>query len=51
MADGQAMIIVEQDEIVEFCAEPGEFTFDNSIGPSIFAGDLGRSIMESLWIL
>ena len=41
VADGQAMIIVEQGKIVEFCAEPGEFTWDASTEPSIFAGSLG----------
>ena len=44
VADGQAMIIVEQGKIVEFCAEPGEFTWDASTEPSIFAGPLGDSI-------
>ena len=44
VADGQCMIIVEQGKIVEVCAEPGEFTYDTSIAPSIFTGDLGDSI-------
>ncbi len=39
VADGQCMIIVEQGKIVEICAEPGEFTWDSSTEPSIFAGD------------
>ena len=30
VADGQCMIIVEQGQIVEVCAEPGEFTYDTS---------------------
>ena len=47
VADGQCMIIVEQGKIVEFCAEPGEFTWDNSTEPSIFAGNLGDSIKET----
>ena len=47
VADGQCMIIVEQGKIVEFCAEPGEFTWDNSTEPSIFAGNLGESIKET----
>ena len=47
VADGQAMIIVEQGEIVEFCAEPGMFTWDSSTEPSIFAGKLGQSIIDS----
>ena len=47
VADGQCMIIVEQGKIVEVCAEPGEFTYDNSTEPSVFAGNLGESIKES----
>ena len=47
VADGQAMIIVEQGKIVEFCAEPGEFTYDASTEPSIFTGKLGDSIKET----
>ena len=47
VADGQCMLIVEQGKIVEVCAEPGEYTFDTSTEPSIFAGDLGMSIMDS----
>ena len=47
VADGQCMIIVDQGKVVEFCAEPGEFTYDTSTEPSIFAGSLGKSIIES----
>ena len=47
VADGQCMIIVEQGKIVEVCAEPGEFTYDSSTEPSIFAGSLGDSIKET----
>ncbi len=47
VADGQAMIIVEQGKIVEFCAEPGEFTWNSSTEPSIFTGSLGESIKET----
>ena len=47
VADGQCMLIVEQGRIVEVCAEPGEYTFDKSTEPSIFAGDLGDAIMDS----
>ncbi|MBP3701732.1 MAG: SPFH domain-containing protein, partial [Lachnospiraceae bacterium] len=43
VADGQCMIIVEQGKIVEVCAEPGQFTYDTSTEPSIFAGSLGES--------
>ena len=47
VADGQCMIIVEQGRVVEICAEPGEFTYDNTIAPSIFTGNLGDSILET----
>jgi len=47
VADGQCMMIVEQGKIVEVCAEPGEYTFDSSTEPSIFAGKLGKSIIDT----
>ncbi len=47
VADGQCMMIVEQGKIVEVCAEPGEFTYDTSSEPSIFAGSLGESIIAT----
>jgi len=47
VADGQCMIIVEQGKIVEVCAEPGEYTYDTSTEPSIFAGSLGKSIIDT----
>lgn len=47
VADGQAMAIVEQGKVVEFCAEPGQFVFDASTEPSIFNGKLGQSIKQT----
>ena len=44
VADGQCMLIVEQGKVAEVCAEPGEFVYDASTEPSIFAGKLGESI-------
>ena len=47
VADGQCMIIVEQGAVVEFVAEPGQYTFDKSTEPSIFAGSLGTSVINT----
>ena len=47
VADGQCMIIVEQGKVVEVCAEPGEFTYDSSTEPSIFAGKFGKSLVDT----
>ncbi|MBR5872434.1 MAG: SPFH domain-containing protein, partial [Oscillospiraceae bacterium] len=47
VADGQCMCIVEQGKVVDICAEPGEYTYDTSTEPSIFAGKLGTSIIDS----
>ncbi|MCL1885750.1 MAG: SPFH domain-containing protein [Dehalococcoidia bacterium] len=47
VADGQAMAIVDQGKIVEFCAEPGEFKYDASSEASIFNGKLGSSIKQT----
>lgn len=47
VADGQCMVIVEQDKIVVACANPGEFTYDTSAEPSIFSGNLGESIKKT----
>ena len=51
VADGQCMIIVEQGKVVEVCAEPGEFTYDASTEPSIFAGNLGTSIIDTFKLI
>ena len=47
VADGQAMIIVDQGKVVEFCAQPGQFVYDTSTEPSIFSGNLGKSILQT----
>jgi len=38
VADGQCMIIVEQGKVVDYCAEPGEYTYEVSTEPSLFDG-------------
>ena len=45
--DGQCMIIVESGEVVEVCAQPGQYTYDKSTEPSVFSGNLGESIIAS----
>ena len=47
VADGQCMIIVEQGKVVEVCAEPGQYTYDTSTEPSIFAGSFGDSLKKT----
>jgi len=45
--EGQCMIIVDQGEIVEFCAEPGEFVYEASTEPSLFYGGLGEGVKKT----
>lgn len=45
--EGQCMIIVESGKIAEFCAEPGEYTYENSTEPSLFYGNLGEGIVNT----
>ena len=47
VADGQCMLIVEQGRIIDFSAEPGQYTWDQSTEPSVFSGDLGKSITDT----
>ncbi len=47
VADGQCMLIIDQGKVVEFCAEPGEFTYDSSSEPSLFCGNLGEGILNT----
>ena len=49
VADGQFMMIVEDGAIVDYCAEPGQFTYNNTIQPSLLGGgfkDLGPSFAQ-----
>lgn len=46
VADGQCAIIVEQGKVAEICAQTGQYVYDGSTEPSIFAGNLGESIRD-----
>ena len=47
VADGQCAIITDQGKVAEFCAVPGEYTYDSQTEPSIFAGSFGDSIKRT----
>lgn len=47
VADGQCMLIVDQGRVVDLCAVPGEYVYDQSSEPSIFTGDLKTSIVDT----
>ena len=53
VADGQAMMIVEQGKVLDFSAEPGLYTFDISGEPSLFAGggftENAKASLRSAW--
>lgn len=41
VSDGQCMIIVENGKIADYCAEPGQYTYNNTIAPSLLGGGFG----------
>ncbi len=45
--EGQCMMIVDQGQVVEFCADAGEFVYDVSTEPSLFTGNLGESLKQT----
>ena len=45
--EGQCMLIVQQGEIIEVCAEAGEFIFDSGTEASVFYGGLGAGIKKT----
>lgn len=38
---------MENGEVVEVCAEPGEFVYDTGTEPSVFSGNLGDMVKKS----
>ena len=45
--EGQCMMIVDQGQIMEFTAEPGEYTWDASTESTIFYGGFGAGLKSS----
>lgn len=44
VADGQCMLIVDQGQVTDICAQPGEFRYDSKTEPSLFTGSLGDGL-------
>lgn len=44
---GQAALIIDNGQVAEFCAEPGQYKYDKSSQPSIFCGNLGENIKNT----
>ena len=45
---GWAMMLVDNGKVIEFSAEPGEYTYENSSEPSIFYGGLGKGLLDTI---
>ena len=48
VADGQCMMVVDQGKIVDFCAEPGEYVFEQNGEPSLFYGEFNTEKMKTV---
>ncbi|MCL2170234.1 MAG: SPFH domain-containing protein, partial [Defluviitaleaceae bacterium] len=51
VADGQCMIIVQNGRIMDFCAEPGTYTWEQGSEPSLFHGSLGENIVNTFKVM
>ena len=47
VGEDQFLIVVSDGKIVDFTAEPGQYTFDQGTEPSLFYGGFGRGLIES----
>ncbi|MBQ4371708.1 MAG: SPFH domain-containing protein, partial [Firmicutes bacterium] len=52
VADGQCVLITQQGKVVDYCAEPGRYTYDISTEPSMFDGgvlsDRARDVFDNM---
>lgn len=44
--EGQCMVIVEQGKVVDLCSEPGEYTYNAALEPSLFDKGLSSGIRD-----
>lgn len=49
--DGQFLIVVEDGKIVDFSAEQGEYIFHTNTAPSLFCGQFGERLKNTLAII
>ena len=47
VGEDQFLIVVADGKIVDFTAEPGQYTFDQGTEPSMFYGGFGKGLIES----
>ena len=45
--EGQFMMIVDNGKVIDFTAEPGEYTYDMSTEPSMLYGGFGKGLLAS----
>jgi len=48
VADGQCMLIVDQGKIVDFCAQPGEYIYDQNAEPTLLYGDFNTAKLKAI---
>lgn len=47
VGEDQFLVVVSDGKIVDFTAEPGQYTFDQGTEPSMFYGGFGKGLIES----